>query len=206
MGEDAVNDIKRVAVVVASTRPTRICPGISTWLQRELRSAHEASSPVGLVQYGSIDLAEVNLPFLDEPLIPALGQYQHEHTKAWSRTVSGYDGFVFVLPQYNWGYPAVLKNALDFLFEEWDDKPVTFATYGTHGGSMAAAQLQTVLAGLHMRELDDHLEIVITLDDLDRDWQVKDLEAVLAPYREHVRRIDRQLLDALTAAEAPITH
>ena len=129
--------------------------------------------------------------------MPALGQYAHEHTKAWSRLVGGYGGFIFVLPQYNWGYPAVLKNALDFLYREWNDKPVTFATYGTHGGSQAAAQLQGVLAGLHMRELDDHLEIVITLDDVDRDWQVKDLESVLAPHRYQIRRIDRQMRAAL---------
>ena len=70
----------------------------------------------------------------------ALGQYEHEHTRAWSRTVSSFDGFIFVFPQYNWGYPAALKNALDFLFLEWRDKPVSFLTYGTRGGNMAASQ------------------------------------------------------------------
>jgi len=187
----------RVAVVVASTRPTRICGGISRWIQQELRVAH-ADRGLECLEYDRIDLAEVDLPFLDEPLMPALGQYAHEHTKAWSRLVRGYDGFVFVLPQYNWGYPAVLKNALDFLYEEWSGKPVTFAAYGTHGGSMAAAQLPQVLAALHMRELDDHLEIVVTLDDVDADWQVKDLESVLSPHRDQIRRIDRQMADALT--------
>jgi NAD(P)H-dependent FMN reductase len=85
-------------VVVCSTRPTRICLGIARWV---LQAAQEESP----LRYELIDLAEVNLPFLDEPLKAALGQYQHEHTRAWSRVVSSFDGFIFVFPQYNWGYP-----------------------------------------------------------------------------------------------------
>lgn len=71
-----------------------------------------------------IDLAEINLPFLDEPEIPAMGNYQKTHTKQWSNLISQYDGFVLLFPQYNWGYPAVIKNALDYLYEEWQHKPV----------------------------------------------------------------------------------
>ena len=95
----ASGHVPRVAVVVGSTRPTRICPGIARWV---LQAAQEES----LLRYELIDLAEVNLPFLDEPLKAALGKYKHEHTKAWSRVVSSFDGFIFVFPQYNWGYPA----------------------------------------------------------------------------------------------------
>lgn len=194
-----MEDVKRVAVVVASSRPTRICPGIASWIQRALQDApgHEASDAT--VRYESIDLAEIDLPFLDEPIIPALGQYQHEHTKAWSKLVDSYHGFVFVLPQYNWGYPAILKNALDFLYSEWNNKPATYATYGNHGGPLAAQQIQQVLAGLHMRLLDDHLEITITFDDFTNEGQVKDLDAVLTPYRDQLRQISHQMLDALTA-------
>jgi NAD(P)H-dependent FMN reductase len=183
---------KRVAVVVGSSRPTRICPGIAAWIQQALQESR-SSAVVRSVRYELLDLAEVNLPFLDEPLIPALGEYQHAHTKAWSQTVSGYDGFIFVFPQYNWGYPAILKNTLDFLFNEWADKPVSFATYGTRGGNRAAKQLQSVLAGLHMRELHDHLEIVITINDVDSQWQVKDLDAVLGPHRDQLGHIAGQM-------------
>ena len=93
-------------MIIGSTRPSRICPGIAHW-------SREALSEDSPVLYEVIDLAGIGLPFLDEPLKPALGDYKHEHTKAWSSLISGYQGFVFVFPQYNWGYPAPLKNALD---------------------------------------------------------------------------------------------
>ena len=149
---------ERVAVVIGSTRPGRICPGIAEWV-RDVAQEHSS------LQYELLDLAEVNLPFLDEPLMAALGQYEHEHTRAWSRMVSSYGGFVFVFPQYNWGYPAPLKNALDFLYAEWDGKPVSYVTYGTRGGNRGARQIREVLAGLHMRELDDHLEVNAAVAD-----------------------------------------
>ncbi len=108
---------QRIAVVIGSTRPTRICAGIAAW-------ACEAIGKGSELRYELLDLAEVGLPFLDEPLKAALGNYKHEHTRAWSRTAQSYDGFLFVFPQYNWGYPAVLKNALDYLYREWRGRPV----------------------------------------------------------------------------------
>ena len=181
---------ERVAVVIGSTRPGRICPGIAEWVL----DVAEEHSPL---RYELVDLAEVNLPFLDEPLPAALGQYEYEHTRAWSRIVSSYGGFVFVFPQYNWGYPAPLKNALDFLYAEWSGKPASYVTYGTRGGNRGARQIREVLAGLDMRELDDHLEVVITQDDVDEDWQLKDLGSTLAPYLDQTRTIDVQMVDAL---------
>jgi NAD(P)H-dependent FMN reductase len=180
----------RIAVVVGSTRPTRICHGIAAWI-RDV--AQEGST----LSYELLDLAEVGLPLLDEPLKAALHDYQHEHTRAWSRTVSQYSGFVFVFPQYNWGYPAPLKNALDYLYDEWNGKPATFATYGTRGGSKAAAQFMEVLRGLHMRILDDHLELVIADADVDENWQLKDLNATLSPYRTQITELDAQLTAAV---------
>ena len=180
----------RIAVVIGSTRPTRICPGIAEWI----KDAAQEESPL---RYELIDLALVNLPFLDEPLKAALRQYEHEHTRAWSELVSAFSGFVFVFPQYNWGYPAPLKNALDFLYFEWGDKPATTVTYGTRGGNRAAEQFHGVLEGVHMRPLEDRLEIVITDDDVDEHWQLRDLDATLGPYREQVRRLDAQLVAAL---------
>jgi NAD(P)H-dependent FMN reductase len=181
---------ERIAVVIGSTRPTRICAGIAEWIKD---AAQEGSS----LRYELLDLAEIDLPFLDEPLKAAQQQYEHEHTRAWSRTVSAYAGFVFVFPQYNWGYPASLKNALDFLYFEWHDKPATSVTYGTRGGGKAAEQLHGVLEGLHMRPLEDRVEVVITNDDVDEAWQLRDVDAVLGPYREQVRQLDARLLEAL---------
>lgn len=179
-----------VAVVIGSTRPTRICPGIARWTQTTLQ---EKSS----LRYQLVDLAEIDLPLLDEPLKAALRQYVHPHTKSWSELVESFAGFVFVLPQYNWGYPAPLKNALDYLYFEWHGKPVTTVTYGTRGGGKAADQMRQLFDGLHMRPLEDRVEVVITDDQVDSQWQLKDLEATMCPYRDQLRLVDAQLLEAL---------
>jgi NAD(P)H-dependent FMN reductase len=105
-----------------------------------------------------------------------------------------------VFPQYNWGYPAVLKNALDFLYDEWKDKPATMVSYGTRGGNRGVAQLASVLQGLNMLQLDNHLEVKITLDDLDAKWQLKDVAALMVPYQDQTRAIDTQMAEALSVA------
>jgi NAD(P)H-dependent FMN reductase len=102
-----------------------------------------------------------------------------------------------VFPQYNWGYPAVLKNALDYLYEEWHDKPASFITYGTRGGSKAAEQFITVMHGLHMLVLDDHIEAIITDNDIDTDWQLIDVETTLHPTLAQLAAIDSQMTEAL---------
>lgn len=132
------DSVPRIADVIGSTRPNRICPGIAEWF----RDAAQRSSPL---RYELVDLHDINLPFLDEPFMAALGRYEREHTREWSRIVSSFDGFIFVFPQYNWGYPGVLKNALDFLYAEWGGKPASLATYGTRGGNRGARQLGEVL-------------------------------------------------------------
>lgn len=182
--------IRPIGVIIGSTRPSRICPGIAAWF----RDAAQDGSPLS---YELIDLAEVDLPFLDEPRKPALGQYEHEHTRSWSRLISSFQGFVFVFPQYNWGYPAPLKNALDFLYSEWQGKPATSVTYGTRGGSKGAEQIHGVFDGLHMRTLKNRIEIAITNDDLDERWQLRDPASVLRPYLEQVREIDVQMIETL---------
>jgi NAD(P)H-dependent FMN reductase/DNA-binding MarR family transcriptional regulator len=181
----------QVAIIIGSTRPGRICPGIARWV----RGALAAESAL---TYDLVDLADVGLPMLDEPLMAALHTYAHPHTESWSRLVDGYGGFVFVFPQYNWGYPGVLKNALDFLYDEWADKPATMVSYGTRGGSRGVAQLASVLQGLNMHQLDDHLEVKITHDDMDGEWQLKNLSALMVPYQDQVRTIGTQMELALT--------
>jgi NAD(P)H-dependent FMN reductase len=182
---------KRVAIVIGSTRPTRITAGIATWIRDELSKDSE-------LHYELLDLAEIELPFLDETFMAALGKYEHEHTLRWSEIVQSFDGFVFVFPQYNWGYPAVLKNALDFLYDEWSDKPASFVTFGTRGGSRAAEQFATILMGLHMKSLDYHLEVVITEEDLDDNWQLSDIDATLRPYAEQTQTINAEMVSSLS--------
>jgi NAD(P)H-dependent FMN reductase len=186
---------RRIAVIIGSTRPTRICAGIAAWAREVIGAGSELS-------YELLDLAEVGLPFLDEPLKAALHQYTHEHTRAWSALIEGYDGFLFVFPQYNWGYPGVLKNALDYLYDEWRGKPASLFSYGTRGGNKAAAQFVMVLNGLHMQVLD-RVEAVITDGDVDAGWQLIDPEATLAPTRPQLAAIDAQLTGALAAVIRP---
>ncbi|MFA7267376.1 MAG: NADPH-dependent FMN reductase [Candidatus Nanopelagicales bacterium] len=186
-----------IAVVVGSTRPARICLDIATWVCGSI----QASSPL---RYELLDLADVGLPLLDEPLKASLQTYKHEHTKRWSERVQAFDGFLFVTPQYNWGYPAVLKNALDYLYVEWHDKPATVLTYGTHGGGKAAKQLQEVLVGLHMRLLPEHIEAAIGAGDLDSNWQLVDVEATLAPIRSQLRTLDGHFSEAALAVDSDL--
>ena len=185
-----VEGADRVAVIIGSTRPSRICPGIAHW-------SREALSEDSPVLYEVIDLADIGLPFLDEPLKPALRDYKHEHTKAWSSLISGYQGFVFVFPQYNWGYPAPLKNALDFLYYEWRGKPAASVTYGTRGGGKGADQIHQVFEGLHMRPLETRLEVAITDDQVGDEWQLTDLAATMSPYAKLFRQLDAEMIEAL---------
>jgi len=133
-----------VLVILGSTRAGRLCPTIGAWVAGIGRSC----SPH---DFDIIDLRDWHLPWDDEPGIPALGDYEKEHTKAWSEKVAGAAAIVIVTPQYNWGYPAPLKNALDHLYREWKNKPLVIISYGGHGGGKCAAQLLQVAGALHMR-------------------------------------------------------
>jgi NAD(P)H-dependent FMN reductase len=150
-----------------------------------------------------VDLREIGLPFLDEPETAARGDYAHEHTRAWSRLVSSYDAFVLVFPQYNWGYPAVLKNALDFLYAEWRDKPVGLVTYGTRGGGRAATALQMVLQGLHMRNTATNPALATHPTQFADDATFVDIAAAFAKFAPDVLAMSRELA-ALISEPTPI--
>ena len=136
-----------VLVILGSIREGRICPKIGAWV------ADIGRETTGAV-FEIVDLRDWPLPMDDEPAIPATGVYRGDHTRAWSRKVSQGQAVVFVTPQYNWGYPAALKNALDHLYQEWRDKPAVIVTYGGHGGDKCAQQLRQVVAGLNMRPVE----------------------------------------------------
>jgi NAD(P)H-dependent FMN reductase len=136
-------DRRATLVICGSTRPARICEDVARWVISH--APERAGDDLELV-----DLRDWPLPD-DEAGVPAMGVYAHDHTRAWSRKIARAGAFVFVTPQYNWGYPAPLKNALDHLFREWVGKPAAIVTYGFHGGGRCAAQLREVLTGFRMR-------------------------------------------------------
>lgn len=134
----------RLNVILASTRPGRAGATIAHWFVPIAR-AH------GGFDVNVVDLAELNLPFLDEPHEPSAGQYLHEHTKRWSAITDEADAFVFVMPEYNNGYSAPLKNAIDYLYQEWAYKPVAFVSYGmSSAGLRAVNMIKQVVTNLRM--------------------------------------------------------
>jgi NAD(P)H-dependent FMN reductase len=135
-----------ILIILGSTRAGRHCPTIAAWV---MAIAREATT----FDYEVVDLRDWNLPSDDEPGIPALGNYAQEHTRAWSRKVASAGAIVIVTPQYNWGYPAPLKNAMDHLHREWKDKPLVIVSYGGHSGSKCAAQLRQIADALDMRTM-----------------------------------------------------
>jgi NAD(P)H-dependent FMN reductase len=152
-----------VQVVVGSTRPGRVGRGIAEWAVDGLRAA-------GLPAVALVDLAEVDLPMYDEPHSPRSGRYEHEHTRRWSHTVAGADGYVLVTPEYNHAPNAALKNALDYLFHEWCDKPVAFVSYGGVSGGIRAVQiLKQVVLSLRMRPVTTAVHVPAVSRRIDGD-------------------------------------
>lgn len=137
----------RLLVIVASTRPGRLGPAVADWF---IETTGQRAKELG-VTVDIADLAEIGLPLLDEPEHPAAGNYTHDHTRAWSRRVAAADAFLVVTPEYNFGMPATLKNALDYLYAEWAWKPVGFVSYGnTSAGTRAVQMAKQVVTTLRM--------------------------------------------------------
>ncbi len=166
----------KVLIIIASTRPGRVGRFIADWFYGQARDRRTD------VQFELVDLADWNLPFLDEPVPPKAHMYQHEHTKRWSSKIAEGDGYVFVTPEYNHGYPGSLKNALDYLYQEWNDKPVAFVSYGMGGGRMAVGQLHQVVDELLMRPLNEEVAIVFEHNMFDERHQLVDPKRSLAKY------------------------
>jgi NAD(P)H-dependent FMN reductase len=143
----------KLDVIIASTRPGRAGLPVGAWFG-ELARKH------GKLEARMIDLAIVDLPMLDEPRHPRLGQYEKAHTKAWSTSVAEADAFVFVTPEYNYSAPPTLMNALNFLFHEWAYKPVGFVSYGgIAGGTRAVQMLKLSVTALRMMPLPEAVTI-----------------------------------------------
>ncbi|VVE84812.1 NADPH-dependent FMN reductase [Pandoraea sputorum] len=149
---------KLVLVIMGSTRAGRNCPAIAQWV------ADIGQTRTDLT-YEIVDLKAWHLPLDDEPGLPATGApYAQPHTRAWSEKISSCDAVVFVTPQYNWGYPAALKNAIDHLYFEWREKPTVIVTYGGHGGTKCASQLRQVAEALKMRVITTAPSITLSDD------------------------------------------
>lgn len=153
----STTDKLRVAVIIGSTRPGRNGEAVGKWVYEIASKRTDAS-------YELIDLLEVNLPFLDEPNSPAMQQYTKQHTKDWSARIDPFDAFVFVTPEYNHGVPAALKNALDFLYKEWNNKVAGFVAYGKAGGARSVEHLRGTVAELQMADVREQVALSLFTD------------------------------------------
>src|SRR5690606_7152837 len=121
-----------------STRPGRNNEAVANWVYEIAKKRRDA-------QFELVDIAAYNLPLLDEAAPPSMGNYEHAHTKAWAEKIASFDAFVFVTPEYNHGPSAALKNAIDYLFKEWNNKAAGFVSYGSAGGARAVEHLRLVM-------------------------------------------------------------
>ena len=136
----------RIGVILGSTRPNRNGEQVARWV-------YDIAAQRADAEFELVDLRDYPLPHLDEPLPPSLGQYQQEHTKRWANKIASFDGFIIVTPEYNHGTSGVLKNALDYLYAEWNNKAVGFVSYGAVGGARAVEHLRLVAGELQMADV-----------------------------------------------------
>lgn len=184
-------------IITASTRSGRKGPAVSEWLlqhaekQKNFKTEH-------------LDLAEIALPFLDEPYMANLQKYQHEHTKKWSAKIAPADAFIIVTPEYNNSYPAPIKNAIDFLFNEWNYKPVAFVSYGgLAGGTRAVQDLKVVVSSVKMVPVKEAVNIPFfekLIDDKGKFQATKEAESSLEKLFEALSKWATALRDMRSSA------
>jgi len=136
----------RIGIILGSTRPGRNGEQVAKWV-------YDIASHRDDAEYELVDLRDYPLPHLDEPLPPSMGQYQNEHTRQWADKIASFDGFIMVTPEYNHSTSGVLKNAIDYLYTEWNNKAVGFVSYGGVGGARAAEHLRLVAGELQMADV-----------------------------------------------------
>ncbi|WP_042414883.1 NADPH-dependent FMN reductase [Streptacidiphilus anmyonensis] len=186
-----------LGIITASTRPGRVGPAVGRWVESE------ALRHGGFAEVAAIDLRDTALPFLDEPHHPRLRNYLHPHTRRWSDTVDALDAFVFVMPEYNHGFNADLKNAIDYLFHEWRYKPVGLVSYGgLAGGTRAAQMIKQVVAAVGMTVVPDAVALPFVGGLVDAAGQLEPAQAAADSLRAVFDEL-RQLDGALSALREP---
>ena len=148
----------RIGIILGSTRPGRKGDQVAKWVLGEAQKRGDA-------HYELIDLLDYNLPHLDEAMPPSMGQYTNEHTKNWAAKIDSLDGFVFVTPEYNHSTSGVLKNAIDFVYNEWTNKAAGFVSYGAgSSGTRAVEHLRLIVSELQIADVRAQLAISLISD------------------------------------------
>lgn len=147
----------RIAIIVGSTRPGRKADTVAKWVFDIAARRADASFEI-------VDIAQFDLPLLDEGLPPSMGQYAQPHTRAWAEKIAGFDAFVFVTPEYNHSTSGALKNAIDYLFREWNDKAAGFVGYGSTGGTRAVEHLRGIMGEVKVADVRAQVALSLFTD------------------------------------------
>lgn len=148
----------KIGIVTGSTRPGRNNKAVADWVLQEAQKRADA-------KYELVDIADYDLPLLDEPMPAVMGGYSRPHTRRWAAKIAELDAFVFVTPEYNHGLPAALKNAVDYLYREWNDKAAGLVSYGGNGnGSRAVEHLRGVLAAVKVAAVREQVGLSLFSD------------------------------------------
>ncbi|MCH9815783.1 MAG: NAD(P)H-dependent oxidoreductase [Actinomycetia bacterium] len=167
----------KIAVVLGSTRPGRNTAAVADWV---MQAAAERSD----AEYELVDIAEFNLPPLDEAYPPQAGNPQQPHTHAWAAKIAEFDGFIFVTPEYNHSVPGSFKNAVDYLFYEWNNKAIGFVSFGSVGGVRAVEAWRLIAAELKLADVRPQVSLSLITDFENfsvfkpADYHAESLEAV----------------------------
>jgi NAD(P)H-dependent FMN reductase len=144
----------KIAIILGSTRPGRNGEAVARWIYEIAKKRIDA-------EFEFVDIKDFNLPLLDEPVPPSQGQYSKEHTKVWSAKIDSFDGYIFVTAEYNHGIPGALKNGIDYLYKEWNNKAAGFVGYGGNGGVRAVEQLRLVMAEVQIADVRAQVAVSI---------------------------------------------
>src|ERR671918_1524780 len=151
------NPMLKIAIILGSTRPGRNGEAVSQWVYEIAKKRSDA-------EFELVDIKDFNLPIYDEPNSPLGGSYTKEHTKTWSAKVDSFDAYIFVTPEYNHGIPGALKNAIDFLYREWNNKAAGFVSYGSAGGVRSVEHLRLVMAELQIADVRAQVTLSLFTD------------------------------------------
>ncbi|MFL6489358.1 MAG: NADPH-dependent FMN reductase [Nitrososphaera sp.] len=147
----------KVAIILGSTRPGRNGEAVAKWVCDIAKKRTDA-------EFEYVDIKDYELPLLDEPNPASLGKYSKDHTKVWSAKIDSFDAFVFVTPEYNHGISGALKNAIDFLYKEWNNKVAGFISYGGTGGVRSVEHLRLVMAELQISTVRAPVQLSLFAD------------------------------------------
>lgn len=147
----------KVAIIVGSTRPGRVGESVARWVYEHAQQRTDAD-------FELVDIQDYQLPLLDEPVPPSMGQYSKPHTQKWAAKIASFDAFIFVTPEYNHGTSGALKNAIDFLYAEWNNKAAGFVGYGSAGGTRAVESLRLVMAELQIADVRAQVALSLYTD------------------------------------------